>query len=382
MVDDPGGQLVAGQSGDAPCGKGDAVDGADVLHAVVVAQQRGHVAVAAAVAGVDGEQQDQHQGGQQEAAVVVGDALGHDDQAGGHQGHDEDDLVDGVAVLEGVGPGGEAQATTGVEHGGDGGQQAHGAGQADALDDGLLLRDQRQAAGDVQVEHQPDADEGDGLGLDHVHGAGLALASGGLMPAVGLLEQQVADEHHHEVHGGQDVEHLVDAGLAQVGEQGLHDGAGDGLGRAEARHGQTGGESLAVGEPQHQGLDRREVSGAQADAHDQAVADVDADQGDEAARMVAAVEDEEARADHAQREADRGDQRGLVDVLLNDVAQERRGHAQEEDGKAERPFRGALGVADVVCDLLAEDRPAVHGADAAVQQQRGDRCADPLVVHL
>ena len=71
-----------------------------------------------------------------------------------------------------------------------------------------------------------------------------------------------------------------------------------------------------------------------------------------------------------------------MDVLFHDVSKEGGGHAKKEDCEAESPLCGALGEAYVVCDLLAEDGPAVHGADAAVEQQRGNRSADPLVLNV
>ena len=69
-----------------------------------------------------------------------------------------------------------------------------------------------------------------------------------------------------------------------------------------------------------------------------------------------------------------------MDVTLHDVAKEGGGHTQEEDGEAEGPLGGSLGKADVVGDLLAEDGPAIDGADAAVDQQRRDGTAEPFVV--
>ena len=96
--------------------------------------------------------------------------------------------------------------------------------------------------------------------------------------------------------------------------------------------------------------------------------------------MGAAVIDEEAGSRHAAGEADGGDEGGLMDVLLHDVAQEGRRHAKEEDGEAECPFRGALGETDIVGDLLAEDGPTVDSTYAAVKQQRRNRGANPFVV--
>ena len=200
-----------------------------------------------------------------------------------------------------------------------------------------------------------------------------------LVPSGGLLQEQMPREHHHEVHARENQEHLVDTALAEVLKHGLHDGARDCLRRAEPRHGKTGRQPLLVLEPEHERLDRRKVARPQPHAHDEAVADVDADERDNAVRMMPAVPDEAARSRHAEREADRRNQRGLVDVLLHDVPQERRRHTEEENGEAERPFRRALGEANVVRYLLRENRPAVHRTDAAMQQERRNGGANPFV---
>ena len=85
---------------------------------------------------------------------------------------------------------------------------------------------------------------------------------------------------------------------------------------------------------------------------------------------------------HTACEADGSDQRRLVDVLLNEGAQECGRHAQEEDGQRECPLDGALGGADVICNALADQRPAIDGTDTAVQQQRRNCSADPFVLNL
>ena len=202
------------------------------------------------------------------------------------------------------------------------------------------------------------------------------------MPGGRLGQQDMAHQHHHEIHAAHDDEHLPDAVDGIRVQDALHDGAGDGLRRAEARHSQAGGQALVVREPEHQGLDGGQIAGAQAHAHDEAIADEDADQHQDVAVILAAHPDQGAGAQHARAEADGGDQGGTVDVLLHHVAQERRAHAQEEDGQAERPFHAALGEADVVGNLLAEHRPAIDRADAAVQQQRRNGAADPFVLTL
>lgn len=68
-----------------------------------------------------------------------------------------------------------------------------------------------------------------------------------------------------------------------------------------------------------------------------------------------------------------------MNILFNDIAEESRRHTEEEDSKAECPFASALGEADVVTDILTEDRPAVNGTDTAMEKECGDSRADPLI---
>ena len=309
MVHDPGSQLIACQPGNGPCGKGEAVDGADIAHAVMVGEQSGHVGEPAAVACVYNENQAEHQDNQQGIALAVFDAACQHDDSGKDDGQDEDQLIYGIPVLHFVRPCGEAEASARVEDGGYGGDYAGSACQADTFHDHLLLGDQGQAAGDVDVEHKPDADiVGDRPGLDDIHHAFALLRLIGLMPGIGLLQQQMSREHHHKIHHGQNQEHLVDAAVAQIVQHGLHDGAGDGFRRAEACNRKAGGKAFPVLKPEHQGLHRGQIAGAQADAHDETVAYVDADQSQGAVLMGAPIVNEESGSRHAACKADGGDQ--------------------------------------------------------------------------
>ena len=362
--DDQVGDLVAGETGDGPCGECDAVDGADGLHAELIGEQGGQVGEAAAVARVDKEEQEQNQNHD-----LVADGAGEDGQSGEEDGEDQDHLVDGVAILHHIAGSGEAETSGCVEHGR---QSAHDAGGAHRKTDGgeqsLFLRDQSQTAGDVDVEHNPDTDEG-GIGEDleageEVLDGGCGLFAVSFHPAVRLFEQKVTDKHHHEIHGSKDIEHAVNADLVQ---QDLHDGGGDGLGRTEARNGQTGGKTFFVLEPEHERLDGGEIAQTETDTHDHTVAKEDAHDG--------FLLDEEARSGHTDREADGGDQRRAMDVLFHQVACECGRHTEEENGQAECPSDRTLGGADVIGDFLAERAPAINRTDAAVQQKRGNGCA-------
>ena len=379
VVDDVGSHLVAGQTREGPGRKRDAMDRGDAAHSVMVGQKRRNIGVSSAVACVYDHDQAQGQRDQQTVAVAILDTAGHHHQCGEGDGQDEDDLVDRIAVLLVIRPGGESETTARIEDRGDRGNDTGGCHEADALDDRLLLRDQRQTAGDIDIEHQPDTDVvRDRLRAKHLQDARLLLIAARLMPVGGLRQDQMTDEHHDKIHTAQDPEHLVDTALGRL-QDGGHDRACDRLCSAEACDGETGSQSLIVLEPEHQRLDRAQISGTQTYAHDEAVTHIDADQRKYASLMAAAVPDEESGQDHTGGKADGRDQRGLVDVLLHHVAQEGRAHAQEKDGKAESPFHGALGKSDVIRDLLAENGPAVHGTDAAMKQQCGNCGANPFI---
>ena len=79
MVYNKGCQLVAGETCDCPCGESDTMDGADILHTVMVGQQSGNIAETAAVTCVYYEQQDKHQNHQDCRLSHFCDTLCYDD---------------------------------------------------------------------------------------------------------------------------------------------------------------------------------------------------------------------------------------------------------------------------------------------------------------
>ena len=382
MIYNEGRQLVSGETRDSPRGKGNAVDGADILHAVMVGQQRGYVAEAAAVAGVHYKQQDQYQNHQYGALSHVCDTLGQDHQSGCDNGEDNHNLVNRVSVLHGVSPRGEAQPSAGVKYCRYGSEDTCHPCKTDTLNDHFLLGDQGEAAGDIDIKHQPDANEHNRLGLDDVDCPCAFFLGSGLVPASGLGQKQMTHEHHDKIYRSQDQEHLVDAALTQGIQHGLHNGAGDGLGSAEARNRESGSQTLAILEPEHQRLYRGEITGSQTDTHDKAVADIDADQGKRAALVGAAVPDKEAGACHTCSEADGCNQGRAVNILFHHISQKGGGHTEEENGKAECPLGSALGKADILGNLLTEDGPAVHGADTAVEEKCGNGRTNPFVLYF
>ena len=120
---------------------------------------------------------------------------------------------------------------------------------------------------------------------------------------------------------------------------------------------------LAILEPKHQSLYRRKVARSQSDAHNQAVANVNANQRNKAVLVRTAILNEKRRAGQTRRETNRGNQRRFVNVLFDNVAQKRRAHSQKENREAKRPFHRALGKANVTGNFLAENRPTINSAN-------------------
>lgn len=243
LIYDQSSHLIACQPGDSPGGEGDAVNGADISHPVMIRQQGGHIAETAAISCVYHEEQHQDQYREKHAgrtavynvSALLCDGLSNDHKAGSRDGEHKDDLIYRVPVFHGVSPCGEAQPPACIEHRRDGGQDPGHSAEADTLDDHLLLRDQGETTGDIQVEHDPDAYKYDRLCLDDIESSCALFLLCRLMPARRLCQEQMPHEHHHKIYGGQDQEHLPDAVLTQGIQKRLHDRACDSLGRAEAK---------------------------------------------------------------------------------------------------------------------------------------------------
>ena len=330
------------------------------LHAEVLLKQHRQRGESAAVSGVDEEQ---HCHDQPQGAVV--DRMREDLQRAHRDGHDEDHQICGLTALTVVGQRGEPDTSGRVEHGVDGQDDADasrdGRGQLGRvqrcvlrkngqriMQDVLLLGDQCQTAGDVEVEGQPDRPEHRLLHDVATADAGLS----GVHVSAGTLDQRESQQHHHRIDGCEDVEH---GRQSDGGDQPLHDRACDGLGQTESRDGDAGGETLIVGEPQHQVLHRRQITDAESDAHDHAIEDEHA--GEPSRR------DADSGAGESADEADRRDQGRFLDVLFDEGSKEGGRHAKEEDGKREAPFDDAWRHVHLIGDQLFEHAPAVYGAD-------------------
>ena len=175
------------------------------------------------------------------------------------------------------------------------------------MQDVLLLGDQCQTAGDVEVEGQPDRPEHRLLHDVAAVDAGLF----GIHVSGWTLNQCETDQHHHRVYGGKNIEH---GRQTNRGDQPLHDRACDGLGQTESRDGDAGGETLIVGEPQHQVLHWRQIADAQPDTHDYAIEDEHA--GEPSRRDTGSGTGEPTD------EADRRDQSRFLDVLFDEGSKE------------------------------------------------------------
>lgn len=149
----------------SPCRDGDG------FRAEMLIEQHRQGGETAAIAGVDEEEHGEHR---PEQRVV--DAIRDDLQQADGDGHDEDNEVARFATLEMIGECGESDAPKRVEHRihgehrgddargsrGEGGRTQGGESRELAqhvVQDVLLLGDERQAAGDVDVEGDPDAPE-------------------------------------------------------------------------------------------------------------------------------------------------------------------------------------------------------------------------------
>ena len=86
-----------------------------------------------------------------------------------------------------------------------------GEGGEHVVQDVLLLADERQAAGDVDVEGDPNAPE-----HRFFEDRNTADVRGGrvIRPSCGPFDEQESEEHHHRVHGGEHKEHVHQADRA------------------------------------------------------------------------------------------------------------------------------------------------------------------------
>lgn len=165
----------------------------------------------------------------------------------------------------------------------------------------------------------------------------------------------MSDKHHDKINNRQNQEHLINAAFTESVQHSLHNRTCNRLRRAESRNRQARRKTLSVLKPEHQRFDRRQVTCSEADTHDEAIAQINAEQRQHTAFMRAAVIDKKSCARHARRKADRGNQRRLMNILLHNISEKRGRHAEEKDGETKCPFRCTFGKSDVIRDFLAEN---------------------------
>ena len=289
----------------------------------MIRKQCRHIGEASAVACVYNHDQGDDQNDQQCISFAGLDTLCHHYDRRKCDGQDEDQLVNGITILHGISPCREAETTACIEDSREGGNDTCRCSKSDTLNDHLLLRDQCKTAGDIDVEHQPDTDVvANGLRLKCCHDARLLTLTLGLMPSGGLSKEQVSDKHHNEIYAGQDPEHLVEA---YIFLERLHDRACDSFCGTKACNGKTCCQTLTILKPEHQSLDRRKITGTEADTHDETIAEINTDQDHRTAmkRLTgASKENEQACQRHTCSKADGCNERGLMNILLYKISKE------------------------------------------------------------
>ena len=125
------------------------MDGADILHAVVVGKQGGNIAETAAVSGIDHEQQYKHQYHNKCILSHICNTLCKDHKSCGNNGKNKDDFINGVSVLKSICPCGETKTSSCIENCGYGGENTHNPYKSDTLDDHFFLWDQSKTTGNV-----------------------------------------------------------------------------------------------------------------------------------------------------------------------------------------------------------------------------------------
>lgn len=136
--------------------------------------------------------------------------------------------------------------------------------------DVLFVGDEGKPAGDVDIEHQPNAEEFDVTKNFEAGEEGLDLKLFVFLhPAFGLFQKQMPAEHHHEPDRREDIERKF---RTDAVDQPFDHGREDHFCRTEARHGKPRCKTFVVFKPKHQRFDGREITKPQTDPHNHAVA--------------------------------------------------------------------------------------------------------------
>ena len=229
------------------------------------------------------------------------------------------------------------ESACGVEEARKRAQERRAAAKTDCHIDILFVRNERKPASDIDIEYEPNADEfriKENLEtLEEGFDVRFFVA---FHPTVGLFQKQMSDEHHNEPNTRQNVQRFF---RAKTVNQAFNDGRENHLRRAEARNRKTRGKTFIVLEPEHKRFDGGKITKTQADTHNHAVANKNE-------RHTVQMHGK-PRACYADGKANRCNQACRMYILFYEVAEERRAHAKEEDGKRERPTKRRR--ADTVC---------------------------------
>ena len=364
------GDLVARQARHCPRGKRDTVNGGNFTHTVNIRKQGGQVAKSTAVAEVyDNEQGDTNN------RDFVGNCSANQRDGGKDELAYKYDLINGISIFEVIPDRGVAQSTRGVEEAGHGAKNRRDIAQTDCRVNIFFVRNERKPAGYIDIENQPNAEEfkvGENLET------GEELLEVKLLvffhPALGLFQKQVSHEHHYKPNACEDIQRFFRA--LRI-DQRLDNGGENHFRRAEARHGKPRCQALVVFEPKHERFHGREIPKTKPDPHNYAV-----EQKNEWHTVQAYGK---SRTRYADRKANRCDKTCFMYVFFHEIAEERRAHAEEENGERERPAEHVR--VHTVCSESflygrAKQRPTVHGSNPAVQKQRGNRRARPFVTEF
>ena len=105
---------------------------------------------------------------------------------------------------------------------------------------------------DINIEDEPDTDKG--LVLKHRCGLKTVVDCLIFNPALRLLKQEMACEHHYEIYASQNEKHRSNAELIL---QKLHDRRSNSFGKSKTHDGDTSCKALIVLKPEHQSLNGR-----------------------------------------------------------------------------------------------------------------------------
>ena len=283
-----------------------------------------------------------------------------EEQHGNNLNHEETGVNDVAAdVVRNAGPEEPSGAVENAHDADDAGRR-HRGNAGHFLQEGSRYRKQRNSAGDVDEQHEPQR-----VKLTRLHGfAHRVLTQMGELHAFAAVSRQLAAGRRLNQPGSEEDDDEI--GDAQCNEgfrradriqQGADQGPGDGAREAEAHDGEAGRESPVVIEPVDERFDRRDVADAKADAADGPIEEVQELQRAHLNRQTA--------ADQAEAVKGAGKQRGAARAQpFNENPQKGGGHPEEKDGDAESPGNFREGRVQGRHHRLGKNGPGINRPDA------------------